>query len=182
MRWVAVLILLEFGTAAQSADAPDFNREVRPILAARCFKCHGPDDRARKAKLRLDTREGAEKALGNLGESELIRRIGSSDPDAVMPPPSVKAPLTTRQKETLNAWVTAGANYSPHWSFLRQSDRPSPKPEVAVSNPIDAFIRARLDREGLKSIARSGPLHSHPARLPRPHRYPADAGRSCGLY
>jgi hypothetical protein len=150
MRWVLILLVGHLAITARAADAPDFNRDVRPILAARCFKCHGPDDAARKAKLRLDTHEGAEKVLGKPNESELILRITSGDENEVMPPPSVKAPLTDRQKEILKAWVAAGAPYAPHWSFVAPKRPAIPKTQYAVANPIDAFIRAHLEQEGLK--------------------------------
>src|SRR5215207_6218979 len=99
LRWVTVLVLACGATPARAAEVPDFNRDVRPILAARCFKCHGPDDAARKAKLRLDTRDGAEAVLGK--DSELVKRITSPDADAVMPPPSTKVVLSVKEKETL---------------------------------------------------------------------------------
>src|SRR5436190_1203570 len=91
---------------------PDFNRDVRPILAAKCFKCHGPDDKARKADLRLNARDGAVKsgaiAPGQPAASKLITRIHSADAEEVMPPPSVKKPLTDSEKKTLTAWIAAG--------------------------------------------------------------------------
>ena len=115
---LSFVVLVALGASpASAADAPDFNRDVRPILAARCFKCHGPDEGARKAKLRLDTRAGAEAVLGTAKDSELIRRITSTDADAVMPPPSTKVTLTAKEKDTLSAWVAAGGKYDPHCSF-----------------------------------------------------------------
>ena len=77
MLRLSLLVLAGTGFAApvRAADAPDFNRDVRPILAAKCFKCHGPDDAARKAKLRLDTRDGAEAVVGKPADSELVRRV-----------------------------------------------------------------------------------------------------------
>ncbi|MBN9120111.1 MAG: PSD1 domain-containing protein [Planctomycetes bacterium] len=149
-RLVAVVLVAWGSAPAGAADAPDFNRDVRPILAARCFKCHGPDDAARKAKLRLDTRDGAEAALGKPGDSELVRRATATDPDAVMPPPATKVTLTTREKETLAAWVAAGAKYDPHWSFIRPKRADVPKPKFAIRNPIDAFVFARLEKDGLR--------------------------------
>src|SRR5262245_47921601 len=122
---VAILLLLSGSAPTFATDAPDFNREVRPILASRCFKCHGPDDGARKAKLRLDTRDGAEHVLGKVNESELVRRITSTEADAVMPPPATKLALTAKEKETLKAWVATGAKYDPHWSFV-----PPRRPEI----------------------------------------------------
>ncbi|MBM3981227.1 MAG: DUF1553 domain-containing protein [Planctomycetes bacterium] len=139
--------LLGFAPAARAADPPDFNRDVRPILAARCFKCHGPDEAARKAKLRLDTRAGAEAVLAK-GHSELVRRIESNDADAVMPPPATKVALTAKERDTLRAWVAAGAKYDAHWSFVPPKRPAVPKGDFA--NPIDAFIQTRLKQEGLK--------------------------------
>jgi hypothetical protein len=142
---------------ARGADGPDFNRDVRPILAARCFKCHGPDDTARKAKLRLDTRSGAEQVLGKPAESELLRRIMSDDEAEVMPPPSVKAALSAREKETLKSWVASGAPYAPHWSFVPPKRPVVPKTNQPFANPIDAFIRSRLEREGLTPSPEADP-------------------------
>jgi hypothetical protein len=145
------LLLFCIPSAIHAAD-PDFNRDVRPILSARCFKCHGPDESARKAKLRLDTREGAERVLGKLSESELVRRVMSSDEAEVMPPASLKTPLSEKQKETLKAWVASGARYDPHWSFVPPKSPAIPEvklPKIEVRNPIDNFIFARLAQEGL---------------------------------
>ncbi|HMF27423.1 MAG TPA: DUF1549 domain-containing protein, partial [Candidatus Cybelea sp.] len=146
----AIVALAVVAPTAPAADAPDFNREVRPILAARCFKCHGPDDSARKAKLRLDIRAGAEHVLGKPNESELVRRISSTEASEVMPPPATKMALTAKEKETLKAWVAAGAQYDPHWSFVAPKRPAVPKFNDKPANPIDAFIRARLQKEGLK--------------------------------
>src|SRR4051812_40249624 len=105
MRWSALLICVGITPAAGAAEVPDFNRDVRPVLAAHCFKCHGPDDAARKAKLRLDSRDGAEHVLGAVASSELVRRITSSDEKEVMPPPAIKKPLSPKQQQTLRDWV-----------------------------------------------------------------------------
>ena len=131
---------------------PDFNRDVRPILAARCFKCHGPDEKSRKAKLRLDTREGAEQILGKANDSEFLRRIETTDEGEVMPPPSTKVVLTAKEKQTLKAWITAGSPYAAHWSFVPPKRPPVPEIRNAkeiVRNPIDAFVVTRLQKEGL---------------------------------
>src|SRR5205823_11394752 len=131
-------------------------RDVRPILSQHCFKCHGPDDTARKAKLRLDTREAAlaggrsgDPAVvpGKPGESELVRRISSDDETEVMPPPVARKPLTAAQKEILKQWVAAGAEYAPHWAFAKPQRPPVPTLRSAsrlnIRNPIDAFVLTR---------------------------------------
>src|SRR5689334_5753758 len=99
MRWAAAVALVSVAFPARAAEGPDFNREVRPILSAKCFKCHGPDDAARKAKLRLDSRESAEHVLGKPDKSELVRRITSTDATEVMPPPASNKILTAREKD-----------------------------------------------------------------------------------
>src|SRR2546422_11325994 len=96
-------LLLSSASAAESSDKVDFNFQIRPLLSDRCFACHGPDEKARKGKLRLDTKEGAFKALddgwsvikpGDPARSELVRRIFSTDPEEVMPPPDSNLQLT----------------------------------------------------------------------------------------
>jgi hypothetical protein len=147
--------------ATASAAPPDFNREVRPILAAHCFKCHGPDDKARESGLRLDERESATKELepgqkaivpGMPDKSELVRRIESADESDVMPPPSANKPLSAQQKAILKAWIAAGATYQAHWAFT-----PPVRPGLPVvqdkawpKNGIDRFVLARLEAAGLK--------------------------------
>src|SRR5947209_13524775 len=105
-----------------AANTPEYNRDVRPILAENCFACHGPDSAARKAKLRLDRRDEAVNAgaiaPGKPDESEMIERIFAEDASQRMPPPKSHKKLTAAQKETLRRWVAAGAEYQPHWSFL----------------------------------------------------------------
>ena len=142
--------------------AVDFDDDVRPILARHCFKCHGPDDKARKAKLRLDQEEGAFKPAssgerpivpGKPDESELVRRIFAEDADERMPPRSANSTLSEGQRENSpSSWVAEGAKYEVHWAF-RKPVRPL-IPSVSdrhwVRNPIDAFILARLDQERLK--------------------------------
>ena len=153
---VFAAITFFFAPAATAAD-PDFNRDVRPILAGKCFKCHGPDEKARKADLRLDHREVAVKAgaitPGKPDQSGLVKRITSDDADVVMPPPHVKNPLIPREKDILKAWIAAGANYDPHWAFVAPKRPPLPQitnHESQITNPIDAFVLARLEKEGLK--------------------------------
>jgi hypothetical protein len=154
----AAVILLQ--SAALAAVGPDFNRDVRPILSNRCFKCHGPDEANQEAGLRLDLREAAiaeldsgERAIvpGRADSSQLVARITSDDDDLVMPPPHTKVTLTEDEKRILTEWVDAGAEYAPHWAFEKPV-RPTP-PKVSrsdwVKNPIDTFVLAKLEAEGL---------------------------------
>jgi hypothetical protein len=150
---------LAAGAAARGSD--EFNDHVRPILAGHCFKCHGPDDKARKAKLRLDVRAEAVRPArsgktaivpGRPGDSELVQRVSSSDEEEVMPPPHAKNPLTANEKEILKRWIAAGAEYRPHWAFVppRQAPLPMVKRTDWPRNPIDYFILSRLEAEALE--------------------------------
>src|SRR5438270_5895266 len=125
-------------STSKAADAVDFNFQVRPILADRCFKCHGPDEKARKAKLRLDAAESAYairdqntglRAIvpGHPEKSDLYRRIMSSDNDTRMPPPESKLSLTAAEKDVLRRWITEGAQYKSHWAFIPLSKVAVPK-------------------------------------------------------
>ena len=156
---LAAVALLPVGRACL-AEGPDFAREVRPILSNRCFKCHGPDEDHQEAGLRLDVREAARAELDSgtraivpehPNDSEMIARITSTDPDLVMPPPHTKVKLTEDEKRILTAWITAGADYRPHWAFVKP-ERPA-LPEAAndgwARNGIDRFVRSRLLEEGL---------------------------------
>ncbi len=138
---------------------PDFSSEIRPILAENCFHCHGPDEQARKAKLRLDTFQGATTSgdlggaitPGNAGESELVHRIFTKDADELMPPPSSKRKLTSQQKQLLKDWIASGAKYEDHWAWLTPTrpDVPVVRSAEKVSNPIDAFVLRRLEENNL---------------------------------
>lgn len=137
----------------------DFNREIQPILSDHCFKCHGPDEKTRKGKLRLDTKEGAFQVnsnqavivRGDPGKSELYRRITTDDPDDLMPPLKSNLKLSSEQIALLKRWIEQGAPWGEHWSFEKptRSEIP-PVPELAnrIKNPIDNFIFARLKKEG----------------------------------
>ena len=145
MRFVLPLLLLP---AVVRADV-DFNRDVRPILSNNCFACHGPDEKERKGKLRLDTQEGALKALtpGKPDDSELIARVASADADMLMPPPKTGKKLTAKEIETLTAWVKQGGKYATHWSYVKPS---RPAVPAGSPHPIDAFAQQRLAKDGLK--------------------------------
>jgi hypothetical protein len=144
----------------------DFSRDVRPILARHCFKCHGPDDKARKAKLRLDLRETAvkggksgERAIvpGKADESELMRRISSTEETEVMPPPAAKNPLSDKDKQTLKRWIAAGAEYQQHWAFVAPKQAPLPNVRQAdwPRNAIDYFVLAKMEAAGLQPSPRA---------------------------
>jgi hypothetical protein len=155
------VVLLNGGALHSWAHAaePDlllFNRDIRPILSDACFQCHGPDEQQRQGGLRLDLAEAAY-AGGDSGpavvpqqldSSLLWQRITSSDASLRMPPAESPKQLTAEQMATLEQWIRAGAAYQGHWAFL-PVERP-PVPEIAdAQHPIDAFIRDRLQREGL---------------------------------
>jgi hypothetical protein len=135
----------------------DFNRDVRPILSDKCYFCHGPDPETREADLRLDQREGlfAEKegrtpaVPGKPDASEIIRRITSTDPDEIMPPPSANRALTQAQKETLRQWITDGAKWNQHWSFSAITNPAPPEvPRGWAKSEIDQFVLAPLKAKG----------------------------------
>jgi len=156
-RSALAIVAVVIAAGSASAQEPDFNRDVRPILAGKCFKCHGPDDKARKADLRLDDRAAALDALspGKADASAVLRRAHSADPTEVMPPPAVKNALTAREKDVLKRWVAAGARYDPHWAFVavRRPPVPPAPPGAVVRNPIDNFVLAMLAARGLSPTA-----------------------------
>ena len=142
------------------AAGPDFSREVRPILAGHCFKCHGPDDKVREAGLRLDDPKSSTFKLesgdiaivpGKAADSELVTRINSTDADTQMPPSSANKPLSDHEKQVLRDWIAAGAEYKTHWAFLPPKQAPLPIVKQAQwpTNPIDYFVLARLEAENL---------------------------------
>jgi len=145
----------------------DFNYDVKPILSDKCFACHGPDAKKQKGGLRLDTEEGAYKALksakqgnagirhaivpGDLAASEVYTRLISQDPELKMPPPASNLTLTTKEIAVLTRWIEQGARYKPHWSFIKpeKPDLPEPEREGWARTPVDNFILARLEKEKL---------------------------------
>lgn len=149
--------LLALASLAATSPAADesiqFNRDVRPILSENCFSCHGFDEKARKAKLRLDLPEEAYKehktgtplVPGDLKKSEVWTRVLSDDEDDVMPPPKSHLKLSTQDKATLKAWITQGAKYESHWAFSAPHTTAAP----AGGHPIDAFITDALKKKGL---------------------------------
>jgi len=137
----------------------EFNRDIRPILSDHCFQCHGPDGAKRKAGLRLD-QEAAAKAgrdgrhaivAGDLDASELYERITSTDDDERMPPVQLGKTLSKSEVELIGRWIAEGARWQAHWAFIPPERAAVPGVKLAswVKNPIDAFILAKLEREGL---------------------------------
>ncbi|NOZ38694.1 MAG: DUF1553 domain-containing protein [Planctomycetes bacterium] len=160
IRSIATLLLVLGSTSIALGEEPlEYNRDIRPILAENCFACHGADSASRKAELRLDRREEAVDAgaiaPGDAGESELIARILSDDPDLLMPPAETKKVVTPQQRELLQRWIDSGAEYQPHWSFIapRLPEPPAVNNEMQVRNVLDRFIFARLQKEGLTPAA-----------------------------
>jgi mono/diheme cytochrome c family protein len=148
------------GTCASAAESLSYNRDIRPILSDNCFACHGPDKTKQKGGLRLDVREAATKPLksgftaivaGKAGESEMLLRILSTDPDEQMPPADSGHKLTTAQKEALRRWVAEGAAYERHWAF--EPIRKTP----ATGNAIDFFVHRQLAKVALKPSAAAAP-------------------------
>ena len=142
----------------QAENPISYNRDIRPILADKCFACHGFDEKKREAGLRLDTAEGATLkrdgksaiAPGDLASSVLWERLHASDPDIKMPPPESHKELTPAEIDLLGRWIKEGAQYQKHWSFEPPVD-PSIPPQIAGGkNTIDAFIGKGLEANGWK--------------------------------
>jgi hypothetical protein len=137
----------------QAADL-SFSRDVRPLLSDACFHCHGPDSKARKAKLRLDDRAAALKA-DVLTNGEMLKHLTSKDPEERMPPPDSKRVLRAKDRAKLVQWLKAGADWpedDKHWAFVspKKSSIPKVKNKNWPKGDIDHFILSRLEKEGLK--------------------------------
>jgi hypothetical protein len=155
---ICAALLPSIDAAERLPATIEFNRDIRPILSDNCYQCHGPDKAKRKADLRLDTKAGVLGdrggdhlvVPGNFAESELFQRLTSDDADLRMPPADSGRKLTGRQIELIRRWIERGAKWQKHWAFI-----PPKRPTVPrlssrwPRNPIDSFIAARLEREGL---------------------------------
>ena len=140
----------------------DFNFHVNPILSDKCFTCHGPDDKQRKANLRLDTKEGLYQMtedlikrvidVDNLEESEMIRRIFHENKSIVMPPPESNLSLSDYEKNILKNWILQGAEWKKHWSFIKPVKPETPKIENIewIKNEIDFFIAKNIENQKLE--------------------------------
>src|SRR5262245_23028777 len=156
---LSTFLLAALPLAAADKAAVDYIRDVRPILANSCYACHGPDEKARKAKMRLDLRdEAVKKAIvpGKGDESPLYQRVTAKDEDEVMPPPHGKRPaVTPEQAEVLKRCIASGARFDQHWAYVKPA-----RPAVAdvknaawARNPIDAFIATEHERRGIAPAA-----------------------------
>jgi len=154
-----ILILAEMSVAAEPVQ---FNRDIRPILSATCFSCHGPDEHGRKAKLRLDTAEAITEDAdgwrpivpGDPRASEAWARIISDDPDELMPPPESHLEITGEQKALIKRWIEEGAAYEKHWAYT--PPKKTPVAQDQMSDAIDYFIERRLKKEGLALSSPAG--------------------------
>ncbi len=160
MRW-ALAILLATGVPALAQDKVDFNRDIRPLLSNTCYQCHGPDTKARQTKLRFDQKDAAFAELesggraivpGDRKQSQLYQRITQSDSSLRMPPADSGKELSAKEIELIGRWIDQGAEWRGHWAFISPEHQQPPKtkwPEK-VRNPIDQFVYARLEKEGLQ--------------------------------
>jgi hypothetical protein len=157
--FIPALALAEAPSSGPSAIS--YSRQIRSLLASKCFACHGPDAKAREAGLRLDVRnealkelESGERAIvpSDASASELLRRINSSDEDEQMPPSDSNKTLSVEEKSLLRTWIVQGAPYDEHWAFLatKRTEPPAVADEAWNKLPIDRFIRARLDAAKLR--------------------------------
>ncbi|HUS35561.1 MAG TPA: PSD1 and planctomycete cytochrome C domain-containing protein [Verrucomicrobiae bacterium] len=160
----AALCFVGARVVCSAAQAIDFNRDIRPIISDNCVACHGPDKEKRKAGLRLDEEASSRAELksgnhaivpGKLEESALVARITTTDEDDVMPPLKSNKKLTAAQIEKLKAWIAGGGKYAQHWSFVKpeRPALPQVKDKAWVRTPIDLFILARLEKEGIAPSA-----------------------------
>ena len=146
---------------AKLPEKVDFNYHIKPILSDRCFACHGPDENKIEAGLRLDIEEAAFAKLesgaqaivpGKLGKSEMYHRITSEDAEVQMPPAESNLTLSEYEKALLIRWIEQGAEYKPHWSFItpEKPELPEVEQEKWVKNPVDNFVLAKLEKQGLQ--------------------------------
>jgi len=157
----AVLVLIAALRWSSAADQPvNFSRQISPIFSENCFACHGPDAGQRKAKLRLDTQEGAfavnkeGKSIIKSGESknsELYKHISSEDPDEIMPPAKSGKKLTSAQVDLIKRWIDEGAKWETHRAFQKpvRPQLPTVKDSSWPKNEIDRFVLKKLEDENL---------------------------------
>jgi mono/diheme cytochrome c family protein len=144
---------------AADSDSVDFSRDIRPVLSASCFACHGPDAEAREAELRLDDEASATKlhdgeaaiVAGSREKSTVFQRLVTDDPDLIMPPPDSGHEMTAEQIELVGRWIDQGAKFDLHWSFRPLVQRPVPENGADWSDhPIDRFAHQAMTAHGLR--------------------------------
>lgn len=162
---LVISILLFFPSSIRSAESISFNRDVRPLLADRCFSCHGPDSGSRKAGLRLDLEQSAKATRDGMtpivphapAESAIMQRMTHSEPDELMPPPDSKISLNDSEIALLRKWIEQGAKWERHWAFL-----PPEKSKLSAKDPaqqIDRHVRQKLKTNRLEPSAPADPAH-----------------------
>ena len=157
---LSILAFLFVAGIASAEDQIDFNREIRPLLSANCFACHGPDEAERAADLRLDTQSGSREDLGgyaaivpgDLENSEVMARLTSDDEDLRMPPEGKGRRFTEDEIDLIRRWIQQGGDYAKHWSYEApvRPDLPTVKDKDWPRNPVDYFVLSRLEAEGLR--------------------------------
>lgn len=176
-------LALPLPTVLQAEDKVQFNRDIRPIFSDTCFQCHGPDEKKRKAGLRLDTRDTAVKPAesgaiaivpGKPAESEMIKRLEATDPDDIMPPAKLHKQITPAQIATVKKWIAQGAEYQGHWAFIKPERPAVPKlAEIQLPNstwkngangvgdwtvnPVDGFLLKNMASKGLVPSKEAAP-------------------------
>src|SRR5713226_7180389 len=164
MRFFASILALYPALNAYAAARPiEFNRDVRPILSDKCYSCHGADAVSKKIPLRLDSEAAAKADLGGRraivpAASQMIQRITATIKANRMPPIYSGLKLTDGEVAILRDWVAQGAKWQKHWAFIApvRPDLPSVKNASWVRNPVDAFVLAKLEREGLTPSPEAG--------------------------
>lgn len=170
---IAIIGCCPYGFAlAVEGDKPvDFLRDIQPILAQNCWKCHGADEKSRQAELRLDRREAAVESMaivpGDISQSELAVRIIERDESKRMPPPKSKKTLSERERQLLLRWIEQGAPYAKHWAFnpivrpavptLESTPGTESRPTASRGNVIDAFVRTQLARQVWTQASQANP-------------------------
>lgn len=193
-RWLATVAFVVAANMTFAGEAPDFNREIRPLLSDRCLACHGPDAEHREAELRLDDfssltadRDGYQVVVpGDPEASEFFTRITSTDEDIVMPPAHLGKALTPAEIDVLRRWIESGAVVQKHWAYVAPVNQPAPLVKDASwsHNWIDTFILAGLESRNLSPSPEADPvtlirrLHLDLTGLPpsvdTAHKYVAD--------
>jgi mono/diheme cytochrome c family protein len=166
MSRASIVALLSLTVAPISAqdDKMDFGRQIRPLLAEKCFACHGLDGETRATDLRMDTNDGLFAMLesggvgivpGDLDKSLIYQRLTSEDEDERMPPAEAEKQLSEEEIDLVRRWIDQGAEWQQHWAWVAPQRPQLPKIDDTAwpRNEIDHFVQARLEKEGLDHSA-----------------------------